>query len=387
MLMMEGIVMEADSTAVVINREDEIPGILDTDADIDTTEEQLIGCPKIMVIGTGGAGNNSVSLLNNMGIHGAEIIAVNTDLQALQLANTNKKILIGKNLTQGRGAGGDPEIARRSMEVSRKVFEGILKDTNLLFVIAGMGGGTGTGSAPILAQIAKDAGAIVIAIVTTPFNIERDRCSKAKIGVRNLRQVANSTIVLDNNKLMQYVGNKPINEAFGMIDQLIAEIIVGVTETITEPSLINLDFADLKSVMNSGGTATILYGEASTLDPETIIRNTINNPLYSCDFKKVTGALVHITSGANLTLKSTELIANGITKDLNKKVEVIIGARLDPCLHDRVKVIAILTGLDSNDSVKSINKNSKFNLTRVKSKFDPGIDDNNLNRWDIQLIR
>jgi cell division protein FtsZ len=328
-----------------------------------------------------------VTLLSKIGIKGAEIFAVNTDLQALQLAEAEKKILIGKNLTLGRGAGGDPELARRCMEVSRKVFENLLRNANLVFVIAGMGGGTGTGSAPVIAQIAKEMGAIVIGIVTTPFKIERERCTKAKAGVRCLKKIANSTIILDNNKLLHFVGNRPINTAFGMIDQLIAEIIVGVTETITEPSLINLDFADLKAIMNTGGTATILYGESSSMDPETIISNTLNNPLYNIDLKEVTGALIHITSGNNLTLKSTEIIANGITKDLNKKVEVIIGARLDPKIENRIKVIAILTGLDIKDNLDAHHRNSGFNLKKLKMRHDPELRANALNKWDIPLVR
>jgi len=378
--------MEMDA-ACSLSRDnlDDMSDILDLDAETGVDNE-LIGSPKIMVIGTGGAGNNTVSLLNKIGIKGAEILAVNTDLQALKQADTNKKILIGKNITQGRGAGGDPEVARRSMESSRRPFEGLLKEANLVFVIAGMGGGTGTGSAPVIAQVAKEQGAIVIGIVTMPFNIERDRRTKAKLGVRCLKKIANSTIILDNNKLLHFLGNRSITMAFGMIDKLISEIIIGVTETITEPSLINLDFADLKSVMNSGGTATILYGESSSMDPETIIHNTIHNPMYNVNFKKVTGALVHITSGNNLTLKNTELIANGITKEINKKVEVIIGARLDPALENRIKVMAILTGIDKTDHVPS-NHSSNFNLKEIQNKFDIGIKHKQPNRWEIPLVR
>ncbi len=376
--------MEVYSNTLMMNRGEQIDDIIGNS--YKSKEGELIGRPRIVVIGTGGAGNNSVSLLNKHGIKGAEIYAVNTDLQALQLADADKKILIGKNLTLGRGAGGDPELARRCMEVSRKVFESLLRNANLVFVIAGMGGGTGTGSAPIIAQIAKELGAIVVGIVTTPFNIERERCTKAKIGVRNLKKIANSTIILDNNKLLNYVGNRPINTAFNMIDQLIAELITGLTETITEPSLINLDFADLKAVMNAGGTATILYGESSSMDPETIIQNTLNNPLYHFNLKQVTGALVHITSGTNLTLKSTEIIANGITKDLNKKVEVIIGARLDPNLQNRIKVIAILTGLDSKESSATQYGKSKFDLRKIRSRIEPDLKARNHNRWEIPLI-
>jgi len=173
-----------------------------------------------------------------------------------------------------------------------------------------------------------------------------------------------------------------------MIDKLIAEIIIGVTETITEPSLINLDFADLKSVMNAGGTATILYGESSTMDPETIIHNTLNNPMYHVNYKKVTGALIHITSGSNLTLKNTELIANGITKEINKKVEVIIGARLDPSLNNRIKVMAILTGVDKKEDPGMPNYNSNMNLKDMKSRGELKIKPKrNLSKWDIPIVR
>ena len=377
--------MEVYSNTIMMDRDDVVGDVID--CSYKSKEGELIGRPRIIVIGTGGAGNNSVTLMNKLGIKGAEIFAVNTDLQALQLADADKKILIGKNLTLGRGAGGDPELARRCMEVSRKVFEGLLRNANLVFIIAGMGGGTGTGSAPIIAQIAKEMGAIVVGIVTTPFNIERDRCNKAKVGVRNLKKIANSTIILDNNKLLHFVGNRPINTAFNMIDQLIAEIIMGVTETITEPSLINLDFADLKSVMNAGGTATILYGESSSMDPESIVQNTLNNPLYKVDLKKVTGALIHITSGNNLTLKSTEIIANGITKDLNKKVEVIIGARLDPRVQNSIKVIAILTGLDEKEHSTTNYRKNKFDMRRVNKHLEPDIQSRNFGKWDIPLIR
>jgi cell division protein FtsZ len=375
--------MEISSSTILMDRMDGVPDILSVDAEKD---EELVGNPKIIVVGSGGAGNNSVSLLNKMGIKGADIYAVNTDLQALKLADADKRILIGKNITFGRGAGGDPELASRCMKASQRAFESLFKDANLVFVIAGMGGGTGTGSAPLIAKIAKDQGAIVIGIVTMPFNIERERRTKARVGIRNLKKIANSTIILDNNKLLNLLGNRAISTAFGMIDKLIAEIIVGVTETITEPSLINLDFADLKSVMNSGGTATILYGESSTMDPETIIHNTLNNPMYNVNFKRVTGALIHITSGANLTLKNTEIIANGITKEINKKVEVIIGARLDPSLNNRIKVMAILTGVDKK-SAEANSHQGKVNMKDIRSKFDLEVKPKGLSKWEIPLVR
>jgi cell division protein FtsZ len=375
--------MESYTTTIMGAGIDEMSDIIEVEAE---TNEELVGAPRIMVVGAGGAGNNSVSLLSQMGIKGAEIIAVNTDLQALKIADANKRILIGKSITRGRGAGGDPDTAARCMKASQRAFESLFNDVNLVFVIAGMGGGTGTGSAPVIAEIAKSQGAIVIGIVTMPFNVERERRTKAKIGARALRKIANSTIILDNNKLLHLVGNRSISTAFSMIDKLIAEIIIGVTETITEPSLINLDFADLKSVMSSGGTATILYGEASSLDPETIIHNTINNPMYKVNYKEVTGALIHITSGTNLTLKNTEVIANGITKEINKKVEVIIGARLDPSLQNRIKVMAILTGVDKRMAGMPA-QNAPVNMKEIRKRVEVGFSPKSYSKWDIPLVR
>jgi len=181
------------------------------------------GTPSIVIVGCGGAGNNTINRLYNMGVEGAMTIAINTDKQHLDMVQAEKKILIGKSLTRGLGAGGFPEVGRKAAELARGTLEEVLKDADLVFVTAGMGGGTGTGSAPVVAQIAKDQGAIVVGMVSSPFRVERARLIKAEEGIEELRQSADSVIVLDNNRLLEYVPNLPIEQAFSVMDQLIAE--------------------------------------------------------------------------------------------------------------------------------------------------------------------
>ena len=343
---------------IIIDKNNPIPEFI---VEPTINQESEFGKPNIMVIGCGGGGSNSVTRLYKMGIKGAEIIAVNTDWQALvELTDADKKILIGKSITNGRGAGGDPTIAKRCVDASRRVFEELLTGANLVFITAGLGGGTGTGSAPAIAKIAKNNDAIVVAIVTTPFELERERIYKAEDGLEELRAYADCVIAIDNNRLLPLVGNKSVDHAFTMIDELIAEIIRGVTETITVPSLINLDFADLKSIIRDGGSATILYGESSLNDIDGVVEVALNNPLFDINCKGARGALVHISSGKNLTLKNAEEIANGITKALAPDADVILGARLDPRLEDKVRVMSIITSFNGRGKKKKGTKRSKY---------------------------
>lgn len=367
---------------IIIEKGEPIP-TFNIEPVVDKSEE--FGRPNIMVIGCGGAGSNSVTRLYKMGIKGAEIVAVNTDWQALiELTEADKKVLIGKTITQGRGAGGDPSIAKRCVEASRRVFEELLERANLVFITAGLGGGTGTGSAPILAKIAKENGAIVVAIVTTPFELERERKYKAEDGLDELKAYADCVIAIDNNRLVPLVGNKSIEHAFTMIDELIAEIIRGVTETITVPSLINLDFADIKSIIHDGGSATILYGESSLNDIDGVVEIALNNPLFEINCKGARGALVHISSGSNLTLKNAEEIANGITKGLAPDADVILGARLDPDLEDKVRVMSIITSFGNGLRRRRKGRNSRYDR-RSSSPYGMG-HVTGWDKWDIPLV-
>jgi cell division protein FtsZ len=306
------------------------------------------GLPQIKIVGCGGAGNNTINRLYNIGVNGAETIAVNTDKQHLDVIKADKKILVGKSLTRGLGAGGFPEIGKRAAELARSTLQEVLKDADLVFITAGMGGGTGTGTAPIVAQVAKEQGAIVVGMVSTPFKVERARMVKAEEGIADLRSAADTVIVLDNNRLLEYVPNLPLEQSFSVMDQLISETVKGISETITRPSLINLDFADVRAIMNAGGVAVMLVGETKSQDKsDNVVRNALNHPLLDVDYRGATGALVHITGGPDLTLREAENIAESLTYELDSHANVIWGARVQKDYEGKVRVLAIMTGVQS----------------------------------------
>jgi cell division protein FtsZ len=313
-------------------------------------DDDMFGTPRIVIVGCGGAGGNTITRLNKLGVKGAETIAINTDKQALDLVEADRKLLIGGNITRGLGAGGFPDVAERAARESSREIEEMIKDADLVFVTAGMGGGTGTGAAPVVAEIAKKHNAVVTCMVSTPFNVERARLIKADEGLDNLRIKADSTIVLDNNRLLEFVPNLPINQAFSVMDQMIAETVKGLSETITVPSLINLDYADMKSIMDSGGLSIMLWGEADEdAGVETVVNEALNHPLLNVDYKGATGALVHITGGPNMSLKYVQDVAKKLTEDLDCYSNVILGARVLPEFEGKCRVMAIMTGVQSPD--------------------------------------
>lgn len=307
------------------------------------------GIPKIMVIGVGGAGCNTVNRLANMGAPGSQLVAVNTDKQHLAIINDElTKILIGKSVTRGLGAGGYPEIGAKSAEVSRTALEEVLSGVDMLFLAAGMGGGTGTGAAPVIAEIAKDQGAIVIAMVTYPFALERARILKAEEGIAALRKCTDTVIVIDNNRLVELVPNLPMQDAFRVADEVVARTVRGITETITQPSLINLDYADVRAVMSNKGLSVIAVGESKSVDKvNEVVEDTLNNALLDVDIAGASGCLIHITGGPELTLGEANAIGEMLTERVDAKAVVIWGARVDPTFENKVEVISIFTGVHS----------------------------------------
>ncbi len=307
------------------------------------------GTPKIMVIGVGGAGCNTVNRLANMGAPGSQLVAVNTDKQHLAIINDElTKILIGKSVTRGLGAGGYPEIGAKSAEVSRTALEEVLSGVDMLFLAVGMGGGTGTGASPIIAEIAKDQGAIVIAMVTYPFALERARILKAEEGIAALRKCTDTVIVIDNNRLVELVPNLPMQDAFKVADEVVARTVRGITETITQPSLINLDYADVRSVMSNKGLSVIAVGESKSVDKvNEVVEDTLNNALLDVDIAGASGCLIHITGGPELTLGEANAIGEMLTERVDAKAVVIWGARVDPTFENKVEVISIFTGVHS----------------------------------------
>ncbi len=306
--------------------------------------------PKIAVVGVGGGGNNTVQRLSMMDIKGAGLFAFNTDGKQLATINPNvTKLILGKEITHGLGAGGFPEIGEKSAELSRNEIEFLLKDTNLVFITAGMGGGTGTGAMPVVARIAKESGAIVIGIVTLPFSLERVRLETARKGVDKLKQNLDTVVVIDNQKLVSLYPNLPIEKTFMLADEITAKAVRGITETITQPSLINLDFADVRTIMASGGLAMISVGTGQGSNKvDDSVNSTLKNKLLDVDYSKASGVLLHIIGGPDLTLGEANDIATKLTDKVATNANVTWGARLDPNYMGKVEIIGIFTGVSGS---------------------------------------
>lgn len=333
-------------------------------------EDELFGVPQIAIVGVGGAGNNSMNRLEYMGgLKGVSRIAINTDKLHLDSIKCEQKVLIGKSLTKGLGAGGSPDIGRKAAELDRDELRRLLSNKNFVFLTAGMGGGTGTGASPVTADIAKEEGAIVVAMVSYPFEAERIRRKRAAEGIERLRESTDTVIVLENDKLIKYAGNLPVNDAFRTMDMLIAETIQGITETITQPSLVNLDFADLRAVMEAGGVAVMLVGETAKSEnkPEAVVEDALCHPLLEADYRGAKGALIHVTGGSDLTMKETTDIVELLTYELDPDANVIWGARINENYNGKAKVTAIMTGVEPKWTFGGIYEERKESIAQGNS--------------------
>lgn len=311
-------------------------------------ESRVIGQAKIRVIGCGGAGCNMVSWLYKKGIKGADVIAINTDQQHLNISHADKKFLIGKNITGGLGCGGYPKKGAEAAKESVSEIKSFLQGSDMVFVCAGMGGGTGTGSAPIVSQVAKETDAIVIGTVTMPFNIERARIDKAEFGLQQLREIADTVIVIDNNRLVSIAGNLPVEMAFAVANELVSTMIKSIVEIITVPSLVNLDYADVKAIMSDGGVAAIGVGSSDTKNRvEEAVRGALSNPLLDISYEGATGALIHVEGGPDMTLEEVERVGELATENLDRESNVIWGARVNEKMKGKICVMTIITGVSS----------------------------------------
>ncbi|MCS7123906.1 MAG: cell division protein FtsZ [Candidatus Bathyarchaeota archaeon] len=303
---------------------------------------------RMLVLGVGGAGNNAVSRLMEMGIVGAECVAINTDALHLSISKAHRKILIGEKLTRGLGVGGDPSLGRAAIEESKKRVEDLLTGADIVFITAGLGGGTGTGAAPVIAEIAKRKGALTVGVVTTPFRIEKGRIDYAAYALTELRRHCDTVVVIDNNKLVQLAPHLPINEAFKVADQVLANMIKGIVETISAPSLINLDFADFKTIVKRGGLAVIGIGESDAPNrAEDAVRKALRNPLLDVDYAGAKGALIHVCGDAHMTIEEANRVGEIVTELMDENSLVIWGARVNPELNGKIKVTLVLTGVNS----------------------------------------
>lgn len=302
----------------------------------------------IKVIGVGGAGNNMVSWLHRKGIQGAEVIAVNTDAQHLSITKADKRFIIGKDLTRGLGCGGFPNKGAEAAKESMQNLRESLKDADMVFVCCGLGGGTGTGAAPVVAKIAKDIGSIVIGTVTMPFKIERARIDKAEFGLTQLREVSDTVIVIDNNRLVNIAGNLPVQQAFAVANELVSTMIKGIVETIAIPSLVNLDYADVRAIMTDGGVAAIGVGASDTSNKvDEAVRGALTNPLLDISYQGATGAIIHVSGGPDMTLDEISRIGELVTEAMDPDANVIWGARVDEKMKGKITVMTIITGVKS----------------------------------------
>lgn len=306
------------------------------------------GYCRVVVVGVGGAGNNTVTRLMEMGVTGAECIAINTDALHLNASRAHQKKLIGKKLTRGLGVGGDPKLGKAAIEESRKRIEDLLTDVDIVFITAGLGGGTGTGAAPIIADIARRKGAITVGVVTTPFRIEKGRIDCAANALNEMRRQCDTVVVIDNNKLMQLVPQLPINEAFRVADQVLATMIKGIVETISTPSLINLDFADFKTIVRRGGVAVVGAGESDAPNrAEEAVKNALTSPLLDVDYAGATAALIHVTGDNQMSIEEANRVGEIVTEMMDDDALVIWGARVNPDLAGMLKVTLVMTGVNS----------------------------------------
>tara|TARA_Y100000034_G_scaffold77645_1_gene93328 strand:+ start:1343 stop:2437 length:1095 start_codon:yes stop_codon:yes gene_type:complete len=334
-----------------------------------------VGQANIKVVGAGGAGNNIVSWLYKKGISGAEVIAINTDKQHLDISSADRKFLIGKDLTRGLGCGGFIDKGRESAKESLQDLKEMLKGSDMVFVCSGMGGGTGTGSAPVVAQIAKEMGAIVIGTVTMPFEIEKARVDKAEFGLQQLRQVSDTVIVIDNNRLVQIAGNLPLKQAFAVANELLSTMIKGIVEIIAIPSLVNLDYADVKTIMTDGGVSVMGIGEStSERRVEEAVKRALTNPLLDVNYTGATGALIHITGGDDLLLEEIDTVGQAITSHLDPDANVIWGARIEPGMEGKLRIMTIVTGVKSPYVLGKVDRVQEQAEKAEQMRSDFGID-------------
>jgi len=311
-------------------------------------DELKAGKANIKVVGCGGCGSNMITWLFNKGISGATVYGCNTDALHLSVTKADEKILLGKELTRGLGVGGRPNRGKEAAKESLVDLKRAVTGADMVFVLAGEGGGTGTGAAPVVAQLAKETGAVVIGVVTMPFESEKARIDKAEFGLQELREVTDTCIVLDNNRLVDIAGQLPLEQAFAVANELVSTMVKGIVETITLPSLINLDYADVSAIMKNGGVAVIGIGESDAQDRVTeAVKQALTHPLLDVDYKGATGALIHITCGPDLKLEEFDVIGRTVSENLSPDAQVIIGARISKDFMGKIRVITIMTGVKS----------------------------------------
>ena len=320
--------------------------------DIDAELEQLLARQKatIKVVGCGGGGNNTINRMTEVGIVGVDTIAVNTDAQDLLYTTSNKKILIGRELTKGMGAGSEPRLGEEAAREQESEIKKALQGCDMVFVTCGLGGGTGTGSAPVVAEVAKKLGTLTVGVVTMPFSMEgHRRYENAVVGLEKLEQAVDTLIVIPNDKLLELAPELPLHTAFKVADEILTNAVKGIAELVTKAGLVNLDFADIRTVMKGGGVALIGVGESDTENRAIeAVEKAINNPLLDVDISGANGALINVIGGEDMTLDEARKVVETITEKLDEDARVIWGAQIYKDMERTIRTMLIVTGVKSS---------------------------------------
>jgi len=336
--------------------------------DIDAELEQLLARQRatIKVVGCGGGGNNTINRMTEVGIIGVDTIAINTDAQDLLYTTANRKILIGRELTKGLGAGSEPRLGEEAAREQESEIKKSLQGCDMVFVTCGLGGGTGTGSAPVVADVAKKLGTLVVGVVTMPFSMEgHRRYENAVVGLEKLEQVVDTLIVIPNDKLLELAPDLPLHTAFKVADEILTNAVKGIAELVTKAGLVNLDFADIRAVMKGGGVALIGVGESDTENRAVeAVEKAINNPLLDVDISGANGALINVIGGEDMTLDEARKVVETITEKLDEDARVIWGAQIYKDMEKTIRTMLIVTGVKSSqifgsDKKKSADKKKK----------------------------
>lgn len=327
---------------------------------------------RIKVVGVGGGGSNAVNRMIEEGLAGIEFVAVNTDAQALVLSDAPTRVRIGDKLTRGLGAGGNPEVGQKAAEESAEELYEVLKGTDMVFIAAGIGGGTGTGAAPVIAQVAKEVGALTIGVVTRPFTFEGvKRAKSAEQGIGHLKEVVDTLIVIPNDRLLQVADKRAsLQDSFKMADDVLRQGIQGISELITVPGLINLDFADVRTIMSEGGAALMAVGRATGEDrARSAAEMAISSQLLDITIDGARGILFNVTGGADLSLFEVNQAAAIIKETAHPDVNLIFGAVVDPSMGDELRVTVIATGFEGSNIRRP---SSRRTVSRSEAKNEAG---------------
>lgn len=321
-------------------------------------------------VGVGGAGCNTINTLSMIGLNDVKLISVNTDKLSLNSSNASIKFLLGRKITNGQSTSGDLELGQRVAELSANEIKEKIDGNDIVFIIAGLGGGTGGGAGPVIAKIAKSTGALVISIVSLPFSAEgKKKSDVARISLEKFFENSNTVIVLENDTLLTIAPKLPLQKAFRIMDYLISDIIKNISETINKPSMIHIDFADLMKIMKKGGSSTIMYGEGELNNIQGLVEDTLKNKFYNVDHTTATGSLINIVSGPDMSLGMMNTIVERITEGMDSNAEIKVGTRIEEEMMNKIKITAIFTNVKYGGGTRKVSLVKEESFSDVDSIF------------------